>query len=248
MQTLTLKWKRYAVSLLIGLIGVGILLRMLAEFHEETSEPLLMALDLRIQSVVHGYASPNLTRVMLALTWIGSPSLLLPGTAVIAAFLWWRRLHRDTVTFFIAMIGTGLLTVILKLYFRRLRPNVPWALVDEKSFSFPSGHSIVALVFYGSLLLLGLLHLRTLWERLAVSVLMVGAIVGIGLSRIYLGIHYPSDVAAGYLVGCIWLTTVVLAEWEVRRMGRRHNWLLRAWQHTGGLIHRMRSAPSKGDR
>ena len=192
-----------------------------------------MALDLRIQSVVHGYASPNLTRVMLALTWIGSPSLLLPGTAVIAAFLWWRRLHRDTVTFLIAMTGTGILIVVLKLYFRRLRPDIPWALVDENSFSFPSGHSIVAVVLYGSLLVLGLLHLCTSWERLAVSVVMVVTVLGIGLSRIYLGIHYPSDVAAGYLVGCIWLATVTLAEWEVRRMGRPHDRLLGARQETG---------------
>jgi len=217
-----MKKRRVAVSLLVGLVGVSILLVMLAEFHEETAEPFLTSLDLHLQSIVHGYTSPALTRMMLGLTWLGSPAMLFPSSVVIAALLWWRRLRRDMVTFVTAMIGAGILLGVLKLYFHRVRPDVPWALVEEHSFSFPSGHSIFAVVLYGILVFLRFQHLRHAWERVVVSIVAVGLILGIGLSRIYLGVHYPSDVAAGYLVGCTWLLTVMLAEWGVGWVDRRN--------------------------
>ena len=121
------------------------------------------------------------------------------------------------------MVGAVILIGVLKLYFHRARPDVSWALAEEHSFSFPSGHSIVAVVLYGSLVYLGFPLLRQMWQRVVVSVVAVGMIAGIGLSRIYLGVHYPSDVAAGYLVGCAWLTTVMVAEWGVRTMDRQHD-------------------------
>lgn len=215
-----MKWKRFVVFLLVGLFGVGSLLYVLAEFHEEIAEPFLTYLDLHLQSAVHGYSSPALTRVMLELTWIGSPGFLFPSAALVAAFLWWRRLLRDAGIFATAMMGAGMLIGVLKLYFHRARPDVSWALAEEHSFSFPSGHSIVAVVLYGSLVYLGFPQMRHAWQRVVVSVVAVGLVLGIGLSRIYLGVHYPSDVAAGYLVGGAWLTTVMLAEWAARRMER----------------------------
>ena len=225
-----MRWKRFAVSLLVGLLGVGSLLWVLAEFHEEIAEPFLMSLDLHLQSVVHGYASPGLTRLMLGLTWIGSPTVLFVAAALIALWLWWRRLHRDAVTFVTAMLGTSILIATLKLYFHRMRPDVPWALAEEHSFSFPSGHSILAVVLYGILVYLRFQHLHHTWQRVAISLIAAGLVLGIGLSRIYLGVHYPSDVAAGYLVGCAWLTMVILVEWGVRKMDRRHDFSVGAGQ------------------
>jgi undecaprenyl-diphosphatase len=214
MQPLTTKWNLFAISLVSGLLGSGLLLIGLAEFHEEITEPFLMHVDLQIQAAVHGYTSVTLTRVMLG----GSPTVLFPSAALIAALFWWRRLHRDTVVFLIATVGAGLLNTALKLHFRRARPDVPWALVQEHSFSFPSGHSVFAVVLYGILVYLTLRHLRHAWERAALIVGVVALISGIGLSRIYLGVHYPSDVAAGYFVGCTWLMTVMGADWGVRWM------------------------------
>lgn len=219
MRLLTTKWNVLAVFLLTGLLGSGLLLLGLAEFHEETAEPFLMHLDLQIQGGVHGYTPVVLTRVMLGLTWIGSPTVLFPSSVLIAALFWWRRFHRDTVVFVVTMLGAGLLNTALKLYFRRARPDVPWALVQENSFSFPSGHSMFAVVLYGILAYLALQYLRHRWERAAAIVVAVTLISGIGLSRIYLGVHYPSDVAAGYFVGCTWLLTVMASDWNARRMG-----------------------------
>src|ERR1017187_10872635 len=89
----------------------------------------------------------------------------------------------------------------MKLHFKRLRPEVPWAFVHEHSFSFPSGHSVLAMVMYGVIVYKTQDKLRSRWAKAA---LMVGAflmVAGIGMSRVYLGVHYPSDVAGGGFVG-----------------------------------------------
>jgi undecaprenyl-diphosphatase len=97
----------------------------------------------------------------------------------------------------------------MKLHFKRLRPEVPWAFVHEHSFSFPSGHSVLAMVMYGVIVYKTRDKLRSKWAKAA---LMVGAflmVMGIGVSRVYLGVHYPSDVAGGYFVGAVWLGAVI---------------------------------------
>ena len=93
--------------------------------------------------------------------------------------------------------------------------------MHEPSFSFPSGHSVFAVVVYGMLIYIGMRHLRRMRERVAVVVAAGALIFGIGYSRIYLGVHYPSDVAAGYFVGAMWLGTVVAADWYLRRFRAR---------------------------
>jgi len=76
---------------------------------------------------------------------------------------------------------------------------------------------VLAVVVYGAVMYLGLRHLPRLWQRAGVVLLSFSLILGIGLSRIYLGVHYPSDVAAGYYVGAVWLCAVIGADWYVRR-------------------------------
>ena len=215
-------WKPFFVSLLLGLLGSGLLLLMLAEFHEEIAEPFLMHMDLQIQGTMHGCTSVALTKLMFGLTRIGSPAVLFPLTALIAMLFWWKHLRRDALVFLIAMVGAGSLNTLLKLYFHRARPDVLWALALEHSFSFPSGHSVFAVVLYGMLLYFSFRYLRHAWQRAGIIVVATALIAGIGLSRIYLGVHYPSDVAAGYLVGCTWLVTVVGSDWNLRRMERQH--------------------------
>jgi membrane-associated phospholipid phosphatase len=211
-------WRLFGALLLVGLVAAGVLMLSLAEIHEEILEPDSVHMDGHIQNEVHEDATPGLTRVMFGLTWIGSPQALIPAVPLLAALLWWRRLRRAAVLLLISTAGAGALTTLLKLHFRRVRPDLPWAFVHEPSFSFPSGHSVFAVVLYGTLMYLGLRHLRRMWERVAVVAAAGTLMFGIGYSRIYLGVHYPSDVAAGYFVGAVWLGTVVGADWYVRRV------------------------------
>jgi undecaprenyl-diphosphatase len=80
---------------------------------------------------------------------------------------------------------------------------------------------VLAVVVYGTLIHLGMRLLSRTWERVAVLLAAGSLILGIGWSRIYLGVHYPSDVAAGYYIGAVWLGTVVGADWYVRRFRSR---------------------------
>jgi undecaprenyl-diphosphatase len=146
---------------------------------------------------------------MLGLSWIGSPFALTPAVALAAGLLWWRGLKDDAVLVAAAALGGVVLDEVMKLHFKRLRPEVPWAFVHEHSFSFPSGHSVLAIVMYGVIVYKTRDKLHSNWARAA---LMVGAflmVVAIGVSRVYLGVHYPSDVAGGYFVGAVWLGAVI---------------------------------------
>jgi undecaprenyl-diphosphatase len=105
------------------------------------------------------------------------------------------------------MIGAGILDGVLKLAFHRLRPD-PFFGVKPTTYSFPSGHALIALCFYG--LVAGMLsfHLEKRWQR-AVVWSAAGLIIGlVGMSRIYLGVHWPSDVLAGYSAALIWMGAV----------------------------------------
>lgn len=215
--------KLFGALLLVGLAATSVMMLTIAEVHEHIYGARLMRVDSRIQGDVHKDTTPGLTRVMFALTWIGSPEVLGPAIPLLAAVFWWRGLRRAPVVWLAATCGASVLVTLLKLHFRRVRPDLPWAFVHEPSYSFPSGHSVLAVVVYGSLIFLGMRHLRRDWERVAVCVVAGALILGIGVSRIYLGVHYPSDVAAGYFVGAVWLGAVVWADWYVRRMEARLN-------------------------
>jgi undecaprenyl-diphosphatase len=215
--------KLFGVLLLVGLVATSVMMLTLAEVHEHLGGPRMERWDDHIQDRVHGDTTPGMTRVMFALTWIGSPEVLTPAIPLLAAVFWWRGLRRAPVVWLAATGGAAVLVTVLKLHFRRVRPDLPWAFVHEPSYSFPSGHSVYAVVVYGTLIFLGMRHLRRSWERVAVCVVAGALILGIGISRIYLGVHYPSDVVAGYFVGAVWLGAVTAADWYVRKVERSPN-------------------------
>jgi undecaprenyl-diphosphatase len=213
-------WKLFGALLLAGLIATSVMMLTIAEVHEHVYGARLTHLDERVQDDIHADATPGLTHVMFALSRIGSPKVLIPVIPLLAAVLWWRGLRRAPLVWLAATGGAGVLVLLLKLHFKRLRPDLPWAFAHQVSYSFPSGHSVLAVVVYGSLIFLGMRHLQGSWERVSVCVVALALILGIGISRIYLGVHYPSDVAAGYFVGAVWLAAVMGADWYVRRVER----------------------------
>ena len=194
------------------LVGLGVALVTtsgLVKLHDEILKASFEQRDQAIQSWVHGFATPWLTEVMRGLSWIGSPFVLVPTVVLAAGLTWWRGLKDDAVLVVAAALGGMVLDEVMKLHFKRLRPDVPWAFVHEHSFSFPSGHSVMAMVMYGVIVYKTEDRLHNNWARAA---LMVGAflmVLGIGVSRVYLGVHYPSDVVGGYFVGAVWLAAVI---------------------------------------
>ena len=119
------------------------------------------------------------------------------------------------------MIGAGVLDTALKLAFRRARPTPFFDYPLPPSYSFPSGHALFAFCFFTAAGALLAPRLKPLALKLLVGVVAVGAVLAIGFSRIYLGVHYPSDVIAGYTVGLLWSSVIIAGDRVAHAHARR---------------------------
>lgn len=166
-------------------------------------------LDATVISTVQGWENPNFTRVMEAFSWLGSTTGVTVLAVVILLFLTFVLGHRKELILFITAIGgAALLNAVLKSIFQRDRPNI-YRLAEETGYSFPSGHSMVAFALYVVLIYLLWRHTGSKWGRVILIAAGSLFIASIGLSRIYLGVHYPSDVVGGYLASGIWLGLII---------------------------------------
>jgi len=160
------------------------------------------AFDRTLIDYWQGLENPALTRAMIFFTTIGSGGPVVAITVAIMMFLYFVLKHRrELVLFVFALGGSEALNILLKLAFRRERPTFH-RLVPESGFGFPSGHSMGAFSLYGVLAFLLWKHIPVWWGRTVL-------ILAIGISRIYLGVHYPSDVLGGYLVSGFWLAASI---------------------------------------
>ena len=164
--------------------------------------------DAAVRDTVHSWASPSLTYTMRGITELGSPTFLL----AITGLLIWRLAkvgrRRVAVLLIVAGCGAEILDQLLKLLFHRQRPEAFFGYHQPASFSFPSGHAISAACFYG--VMAALIAARVESRLLKAAVWIAAAFVAglIGLSRVYLGVHYPSDVVAGYAAAVVWVTAL----------------------------------------
>ena len=167
------------------------------------------AYDQSIADWLHARATDPLTELFEAVTTLGN-GIVLAGVTAIAAYLLARRGRgREAVLVVLAFAGAEVLSWSLKLGFRRDRPFFTDPLATESTFSFPSGHSTVSLAVYGALavVLARQLPRRRRALPLAAAAVLVGLI---GFSRMYLGVHFLTDVLAGFAVGTAWLAACVV--------------------------------------
>jgi len=169
--------------------------------------------------LIRYFANPVLDKIMIILTDIGFGTSYM--VIVITSFLLltylkrWRELGALTI----CIAGGAVLSFLLKILFHRTRPDL-FQVVKETSYSFPSGHALATMCFYGMVAFL-IMRKTSSWRgRLTVMTLTVILSVLIGISRIYLGVHYPTDVIAGYAVGSMWLAFCIslLMWWERARV------------------------------
>jgi undecaprenyl-diphosphatase len=186
---------------------------------DEVFEGSARHFDDLVRAWVHQFASPPLTSAMVAISALGSGVL---AVVFIAAFVIFMRIkwRRAAMWLLITMAGGLVLELALKSGFHRLRPT-PFFGPVPLTYSFPSGHSLMAFCIYG--VLAGLLshRVRTAALRALIWSLAAVLVLAIGLSRIYLGVHYPSDVVAGYLAAAVWVSALIAAD-RVRRRKRLH--------------------------
>jgi membrane-associated phospholipid phosphatase len=167
----------------------------------------------RVSTIV----TPSLTRFIRFITFFGNHKFLIPANVVLVVYFLFIKKHRwYSIKVPVIAIGGVLIMFILKQFFNRPRPLIP-LLEPVKGLSFPSGHALMSMSFYGLLIFLVWENVSNRFWKWLLSSLLLIFILLIGFTRIYLRLHYFSDVIAGFAAGIIWLS---LSIWFVRRMER----------------------------
>ena len=182
------------------------------------SNETIVGFDSPIIGFVQGLETSWLTSIMKTFTTIGSTPFVVGITVAGMGFLLYKRHRAQAVLLFVVVIGSGLLNIILKSIFKRARPELH-RIVDIGGFSFPSGHTMFAFSLYGIIAYIAWRNLKTASSRALLFLFAAFMIIMIGISRIYLGVHYPSDVIAGIFASALWMTiaTTVYAWYQERK-------------------------------
>lgn len=184
-----------ALGALLLLIGLAVAVNYFGMF---------ASLDNSLLQFIYGARGPWLTKIFLAFTFLGSAPVILSITALFGAIFFYKKKFAYFLLFFGTMFGNAAFAFLLKILVHRARPSFS-PLVSEDSFSFPSGHATLSIAFFGLIAYLAASATKKRISRINIFFIWLFLVFGIGLSRLYLGIHYPTDVLAGYLTGFFWL-------------------------------------------
>jgi undecaprenyl-diphosphatase len=215
---------RSELTLLLVAIGVVLLLFGFFTLADEVSEGDTQSFDEQVLNALRRPDDPSrpigpewLRSGALDITALGSPTVLGLAVLAITGFMLLQGMSRTAAFVFVASTGGWLLNAGLKLIFQRARPSVVPHLRDVMSLSFPSGHAMTSAAVY---LTLGVVTMRVAKGRLTKFYCMAVAMLLsalVGLTRVYLGVHYPTDVLAGWLVGLSWALTCWFVEVLIER-------------------------------
>lgn len=199
---------RLALGLLVSLGGSGLFALLWDQVSDHGRH--ITGFDLTILRWMHAHQEPWLLPIAKALAFLGSPPTIV-GIAVLGVIvgLIWRKVRGAAWTFPIAVVGAGVIIQGVKMEFHRPRPSLYHQLIPETGYSFPSGHSLIAIVVYGLLGYFAMHVLKGYGKHSVVITITVLLIIAIGLSRPYVQVHYPSDVLAGWAAGLPWLMTCI---------------------------------------
>jgi undecaprenyl-diphosphatase len=214
-------------SLVGATLGVGLLAAALAlalfvwlGYQVRSGGPTHV--DVTVRVWVRSLETAELSTVMWGASYYGAPSRLLPLGLVAAVVFLVRGWRRGAVLVLVTLAGALVLDVGLKALFARARPQAFFDFYrTPNSFSFPSGHALFAVCFFGGLAVLLSHRLRGRLAQILVWALALILIFLIGASRVYLGVHYPTDVIGGFAVGTVWVAFVALGDrlaerWRLR--------------------------------
>jgi membrane-associated phospholipid phosphatase len=161
--------------------------------------------------------TPTLTTLAVVVTTLGSTVAMAVLAVAVGAWCWWRGRRADAVLAVGAMAGASLVFRLLKMFLDRTRPPVADRLVTETNESLPSGHATMSMVVIGTIVVLAWAG-RSALTRVAMVVVAAAWVGAVGATRVYLGVHWISDVLAGWAVGAAWLAVCVTvwARWRAR--------------------------------
>ena len=189
------------------LIGCLCLLALFGWLSQEVWEKEVFGFDTTILLWLHRHSNATIDNVMLNITHLGDPEFVVMLVTISFGVLLWYKRYRAAQILFLTCLGAVILNQGLKLVFVRPRPQLWTQLIVEHTYSYPSGHALGSAVLYGFLaVLLAREYPHYRKGIYSTTILLVAAI---GLSRLFLGVHYPTDIIAGYAVGIPWLSACV---------------------------------------
>ncbi len=209
------KFRQFPAHILLFETFLGALLSagslaIFVKLRGETLEQEMAFLDKAIWNFFYSVRSPLLTKIMLGFSFLGG-QLAIIAVVVIAIFLLLEKHRREAFLLSFLFVMSGIIDTILKLFTQRPRPEIA-PLQNLTDFSFPSGHAMNSFVFYASIAYLFYQTSRNKKQSTLLALFVSIIILIVGLSRIYLGVHYTTDVVAGYIAGFWWLVTIIVLE------------------------------------
>lgn len=206
--------RRTGRRLLLAFACIALPLWLFGELAEDILEREPLGFDAPLLELAHAASGPGADSVFLALSAVGFAWGVVPADIALVLALGLRRRFREASFAALALGGSALLNVVAKHSFQRERPALWPSIAPETTYSFPSAHAMGSATLACTLAALAW-HTRLRGPVLALAIPFV---LGVGLSRIYLGVHYPSDILAGWTAAIAWTLAVYFA---VYRPGRR---------------------------
>ena len=188
----------------VGIFSCLIIIYVVAQISDEVLDREAFAFDKIILLWIHSLTNPTLDRIMQTITRFNDPDVVSVVAGIVLIILLWKRYYPEAKIFVINCAGGVILSYGLKSVFGKTRPDLWESAIEEVSFSYPSGHALGSTVLYGFLAyLIAKRYPQLSWLIYLVAVVLIGAI---GSSRLYLGVHWPTDIIGGYGIGFLWLT------------------------------------------
>lgn len=202
-------------------LGLGILVvcgALVAQLMSQISEgDDLTRFDQQVLEVAVEHRSPWWNGVARTVTHLGDPWLVTVVVAVVAIWLWMRRRVRLAAFVVLASGGAAVVSSVTKQVVDRARPPTSLWLTTAWGPSFPSGHATQSIACWAAVAVVACVLVRSRAGRAAIVAAAVCIAIAVGASRVYLAVHWASDVMCGWAIGVLWLTTLLLAGWATPR-------------------------------
>ena len=200
----------YVITFIVALIIVVLSINLFIELTETLKSDLLADYDHKITEYVISYRSSALTKYFLLVTNVGDVygyALVLVAFTLMSIYVFksWKLISQIVIVLALSALSN----LMLKRFVDRARPGIEH-MVSVETLSYPSGHAMSAMAFYGFLIYLFYRFKINIFLKIGVILLLGILILSIGLSRIYLGVHFPSDIVGGYVAGFIWVVFCIL--------------------------------------
>lgn len=196
--------RRHPWRLLLPFVGVLLPLWAFAGLVVELRDDGMFFFDVPLLVGLHQLATPGVDAFFSLVSRLGYTWGVVPVDIAVLGFLMIRRRFRDGLFFGLSVLGSLGINLLAKDHFARFRPDLWLSIAPETTYSFPSGHAMGS-VTLGVALTVLCWHSRWRWPVLALSAAFV---LLVGMSRVYLGVHYPSDILAGWAAGTAWVVAM----------------------------------------